>query len=217
MVTKQDDSVEQDSAVVTDEVVTEEISEAVFTPAQLKQMNSMFTSREKKLQKEIATLKAERTVAKEVTTPDAQIKDSRDPEKAELQKQVKQLMQDKAERIEAAKTSSMRSAVSDALLKNGVSPKHLKRAADILIDSDRAVTFDEDGNLQVRVNGYDQDLDEGVKAWAGSDDNKIFLEPRGTVGSGSKNLKGSVRSDNGKAEVTKTQLGDQLIELFSKR
>jgi hypothetical protein len=108
-----------------------------------------------------------------------------DPEKVEMQKQIKLLLDREKERAAELATQKLNSALRDHLTQAGVSPAHLEHAL-AYVSHKGLVKYDEEGNLKMKVNQVDYDIADGSKLWAKSDEAKLYLAPKNAVGSGQK-------------------------------
>jgi hypothetical protein len=135
---------------------------------------------------------------------------------AELEQTNKQIQAERDAERGRARDAHLRQQLSDALVKHGVDATRVRHAVGILIDSEKRVRFDDDGESVVfkdPTDNQDVDLLTGVRSWVKSDDGKFYLPPRGVNGSGDRGA--------GKALQTKQQTGPipsaaDIGELFLK-
>lgn len=81
--------------------------------------------------------------------------------------------------------SQLRSTVKDALLKNNVPSNMVKFAVAHLVDGDKLIKFNEDGELVYADPRFgDFDVEKGIKQFLQSEDGKAFQAPKGAQGSG---------------------------------
>jgi hypothetical protein len=153
----------------------------VSTPISItkEEANALFKSL-RSLEREIKELKAARAEPifeepKKVSSKEI------DNEKIEMQKQLKQVMAERETEKAEQRSLKLQNSLSESLARNGVDPRHLKHA---LTASKEFVKYDEEGNLKMKIGALDYDLEDGVKSWAKSEDNKLFMSPKGAVGSG---------------------------------
>jgi len=103
----------------------------------------------------------------------------------ELRSQVK-ILQDREKAREAVLAEqNLHNTLREQLTQHGVNPKHVDHAIAFL-NQKKLVRTDEDGSYKMKVNQVDYDLNDAVKAWAKTDEAKLYLAPRGTQGSGQK-------------------------------
>ncbi len=122
-----------------------------------------------------------------------------DPELKKLQDQIgsltKQAEDARAERdTERAKVrdATLRQRVGELLAAAGIEGVRARHAIGLLIDSERAVRWSDDGDSIVFRAGDrgDVDLEAGLRTWLKSDDAKLYLPPKGTQGSGDRPANG---------------------------
>jgi hypothetical protein len=103
----------------------------------------------------------------------------------EIKSRLDQSEKEKAAEREAARDLKMRQRVADELVKAGVDPSRTKHALALLVDSEKRVRFDEDGEMIFRdTDNQDVDFSTGLRSWSKSDDAKVFMPARGATGSG---------------------------------
>jgi hypothetical protein len=126
-----------------------------------------------------------------------------------LQKQIadqksatERLQQERDAEKASARDQKLRSALSDSLTKGGIDPTRVRHAVGILVDVEKRVRFaDDDGDeLVFKDSTGDVDLTTGLKGWLKSEDAKIFLPPRGTLGAGDRSQ--GKTTQNGQAAPT---------------
>lgn len=110
----------------------------------------------------------------------------------ELRSQVK-ILQDREKAREAVLAEqSLHNTLREQLTQHGVNPQFVDHAIAYL-NQKKLVRADEDGTYKMKVNQVDYDLNDAVKAWAKTDEAKLYLSPKGTQGSGQT---GPVRSQS---------------------
>lgn len=112
-----------------------------------------------------------------------------DPEKEEMKAQLKQVLAERAQEKAELQSRKLNDSLSDMLVQSGVDSKHVKHAIAFL-KSEHDVKYDEDGTIKMKVGFDDLDLHEAVKSWVKTDEAKLYMSPKGAVGSGQK---GAVR------------------------
>jgi hypothetical protein len=143
-----------------------------------------------------------RGLKKQLDETAAQVRASADREKAAM---------------EAAKATRLRQGVAEMLTKKGFDPARVRLAVGHLIDVDKRVRLDGEGEnerIVIKDTDGDVDLETGVDAWAKTDEAKIYLPPRGSAGSGDR---GGGRRANGagqKTEPTFQDLGEFVSGAF---
>lgn len=100
------------------------------------------------------------------------------------QESAKSKAEAEAERAKSRDTK-LRQQVTEALSSAGVPSHAIKHALASIVDGDKRVRYADDGEtLAFREDSGDVDFKAGLTSWLKSDDAKIFLPPRGSVGSG---------------------------------
>lgn len=94
---------------------------------------------------------------------------------------------------ERAKTreAKLRDRLANELTNHGIDPARTRHAVGFLIDAERRVRWSEDDDNTIVFrdsDGHDLDFATGLKAWAKSEDAKIYMAPRGTQGSGDRGV-----------------------------
>lgn len=161
-------------------------------------VNSAMTSRNKSFEK-----KFEEMMTK-VSVPVESKPEKEEPvSKAEMMAMRKQLAE-YAAKDEATtakeRDQKLRETTKEHLTKIGVPTHLLKGAVATLVDADKLVFLNEDGELKFKSSIGEVDMDQGVKQWSKSTDGKAFLPPKGAQGSGDRSLQ--------KPSPTKTNLSD---------
>jgi hypothetical protein len=132
-------------------------------------------------------------------------------QKAAHDKLLSELAAEKAKAADA----SMRSALRDKLAAHGIEGVRAKHAIASLVDSEKRVRRDDDGQaVFIDTDGQPIDIDTGLKAWAKTEDAKIFLPPTGARGSGGGSGGPPPKQGNGAGEVTATDLGLAFVRDF---
>jgi len=200
-----------------------------------KAITARFTDHQKKLEKHLesfsGTLTGKLEELLKAAVPAPKSTDAADPPKADtdspalrgMMKQLEELKRDNAkiqqerdaERTRA-KDATLRQQLSDALIKNGVDASRVKHAVGILIDSEKRVRFEEDGDSIVFKDNDNTDVDllTGIKSWVKSDDGKFYLPPRGVNGSGDRGAGRAPSTSNNSKTVNAESLGNLLLEEF---
>lgn len=115
------------------------------------------------------------------------------PELRKLQEQItlltRQADEARSERdAERARTRDalLRQRVGDALSGVGIEGVRARHALGLLIDAEKRVRWADDGaSVLFRTDAHDElDLAAGVREWLKTDDAKLYLPPRGALGSG---------------------------------
>jgi hypothetical protein len=104
--------------------------------------------------------------------------------------------------------TTLRTKVAEELSRIGVSsPKH---ALALLVDAEKRIAWGEDERLVWRGDdGSESDLSVGLKSWAKTPDARIYLAPRGTVGSGDRGA--PVNGTPSSKTLTKADVARMLI------
>lgn len=120
---------------------------------------------------------------------------------------------EKAELAAKQKSSRLRDAAKEQLLKNGVGEATIKQALNHLINGEGRIKYADDGETITfhDEDGAEFDLKTGVKAWVKTDEAKIYLPPRGTKGSGHQPGQGG---SGGKSGQQGPRLGSRLADVF---
>lgn len=155
-------------------------------------------------------------------TPEAKGKVEEDPKYKGLEKEIRELRQRAESEATAraaaegkAKDRELRQTLRDQLATIGVDGDRARHAVGFLVDAERRVAWNEDGDALVYKDpdGSEVDLKSGLRAWAKSDESKIYLPPRGTTGSGER--QGGTKQ-NGAAKVSREEIGQALLKtMFS--
>lgn len=153
----------------------------------------------------------------EVEAAPAATKGKIDPEKEELKKQVKLLMDRQAKADAEAAELKLQSTLRENFTKHGIDPRHVDHAI-AYAKHNQLVKYDDDGNVVMKVNQIDMPLQDAVAHWVKTDDAKLYLAPRNVQGSGQR---GPVRAPNTAAPntsiVNKDNVGDMLLDALSKQ
>jgi hypothetical protein len=174
----------------------------------VKLINSAFTARGKDLEKKLTTTmqdalgtlttKLEELAQRAPTPPDpkagAQPVDVENhPAFKGLQRQLAETVAKQRAAEESAKAarskerdSALRTTAATKLADAGIDGTRARAALAMLIDAGHAIRYaDDDGDEIVFADKEGPvDLETGLKSWLKSDDAKLFLPPRGAVGSG---------------------------------
>lgn len=104
---------------------------------------------------------------------------------SELRNELKSSKEEAQREKQAARDAKMRQAVTDALAAHGITGGRAKHAIGHLVDVAKLIKLDDAGQpVMADEFGDPVDLDTGLKAWANTEDAKIYIPPRGTAGSG---------------------------------
>jgi tetrahydromethanopterin S-methyltransferase subunit G len=128
----------------------------------------------------------------------------------EMETQAKQLQAERDQEQARNKDNTLRNRLQEELANSGVETRRIRHAVGLLVDSEKRVHWDEDGNILFRdADGSDIDLTNGVKSWLRTEDGKMYLPPRGTSGSGGRSPGGAgITSKEG--EVNRSELARLL-------
>lgn len=160
------------------------------TQEQLNQALNGFRKSTKKDFDEIKALFSQREEPETTASKPAKGDKAEDLEKTEMKKQIQILLDRQAKADAEAREVKLHASLRDALVQNGVDARYAEHAI-ALTKHKNMVRYDDDGNIVMRVNDIDQPLSDAAKAFAKSEDAKIYLAPRDTRGSGQR---GSVRA-----------------------
>lgn len=208
-------------------VTTEQLNQAItnrFKPFEKKVEDLFAKSGDAILAKLSETIDqrfdALKTQPEKKTDPAPQIEDH--PSFKGLQKQLQDLQKAadtaKAEaEAEKAKTreAKLRQRLGDELAGHGIDPTRAKHAVGYLIDVEKRVRWSEDDADAIvfrDADGQDLDFGTGMKAWAKSEDAKIYMAPRGTQGSGDRGV-GNPRAANPSQGVKPGAIGNWIVGL----
>lgn len=125
------------------------------------------------------------------------------PQYRSMQKQLSEIKNafasSQAKQAEAEARSrdvQLRQQLGEQLSASGIDAARLKHAVGYLVDAEKRVKHGEDGSIVFAdSNGEPLDMATGLKAWVTSDDAKLYLSPRGAVGSGDKNVQAGNRGN----------------------
>jgi hypothetical protein len=109
-----------------------------------------------------------------------------------------------------------RQALGAALASHGIEGAKQRAALALLYTEEKKIRRDDKGGICfVTTQSYGEELislEDGVKAWVGTDDGKSFLPPRGVMGSGTK----ATAANGVKHRMTKQEALLQLIPALQK-
>lgn len=176
------------------------------------------TDLESVVQKSIQAALAGLAQPKEEVEPTTTSRGKPDPEKEELKKQVKMLLERQSQADAEAARLRVHTALRDTFTKHGVDPRHVEHAIAFAQHSNLVKT-DEDGQITMRVNQIDMPLTDAVQHWVKTDDAKLYLAPRGTQGSGQR---GPVRPETqptstSPKQITQDNFGEVVLEGLMER
>lgn len=174
----------------------EAATEPTFT---LKQVEAMMAKKMGGLEKQLAELTGRVPARKETELS----------ETARLKATVRELEADKNSRIAAERDHKVRSSTRDALTSAGVAPHLLDAAEALLVDKQKVVTLEEDGNVSW---GGESSLSDGIKRFMSSQQGKAFLAPKGAAGSGDRRLGGTKGAGDNTIKVTGEDLSEMLLK-----
>lgn len=116
----------------------------------------------------------------------------------EQSNEVKALREENLREKQALREAKMREAVTNALAAHGVTGGRAKHALGYLVDVSKSIVMNEAGQpVMLDEFGDPVDIETGLKAWANTEDAKIYIPPRGTAGSG-----GSQQNNRGAAAAS---------------
>lgn len=126
---------------------------------------------------------------------------------ASLQKTIDLLKKEKEEETNQKRDLQLRNSVKEQLASLNIAPHLQKAAMAVLVDSDRLISYDDNGSLIFKGKYGNQDLSEGLKSWAKTDEAKAFQTPKGAMGSGDR-----VHQNSPPKISNNTELGQLLID-----
>lgn len=142
------------------------------------------------------------------------------PEKAESNSEVAKLKEQLAillkrdeENAARLRDTQLRTSLSDALTKVGVNPAALRHATGFLVDAEKKVRFNDDGELVFNFDNIDYPLEQGIKVWAKSDDAKFYLAPKNPVGSAQAGAVSAGPTKNLNSKPSEEELGAAILGL----
>lgn len=137
----------------------------------------------------------------------------------DLEKSNEEIQQRAAAETAKARDIKLRQTLAEELARNGVDNSRARHAIGYLVDSEKRVRYEDDGEGLVFTDedGTDVDLGAGIRAWAKSDEAKMYLPPRGTVGSGDRPPANGKTNTNGKGPPDKAQAANMLAEVLGIR
>jgi hypothetical protein len=171
-------------------------------------VNAAISSRNKNFEKKFEELMGKLAP----TEPDTKPGEKPSAELSKLQKQLADLQAERESEKEKRRDLELRSSVKEKLSSLGIQPTHIKAAMAVLVDSERSIGYNEDGELVFRTPTGDRDLESGLKAWAKSEEAKLFLPPRGVAGSGEKPAAQQLNRSQGNAPTNREQVGEMLLQ-----
>lgn len=178
------------------------------------ELNAMLNGFRATFKKDLTELKSAlqtlQTPKEEVELAKANKSTTSDPEKAEMQKQIKLLLEREKERDAELASQRLNSALREHLTAAGVDGRHIDHAL-AYVNHKQMVKYDEDGNIKIKVNQVDYDLADGAKLWAKQEDAKLYLAPKGAVGSGQK---GAVQQQGAPVSDQRAKVDQQFNELL---
>lgn len=138
--------------------------------------------------------------------------------KRQMEELTTQLAQQKATADAATKREkdmALRQRSTEALGAIGISDPSRAKAALATLFQDGRIAYDEDGESIIfrDTDGSSLDLPTGVKAWAKSEEAKIFLPPTGARGSGDRPGQGA-QKQTGDQNLSATDLGLAIAREF---
>lgn len=217
----QADSVPQSEQGETDNtpqyVTTEQVNASV---------NSAITARSKKLEaalnvsnqkiQELTDLVSKLASKEEPGTKDVPDVVSRlEAQVAKMSKESDSLKQEKAAEIAKRKDSEKRQAVHDLLAATDIKPETIKFAMSHLIDGEKLISYNNDGELVFQGPDGEMDVKEGIKQWTSTEDGKVFRPAKGIKGSGDTSYKSPRASDKVSLNEEKEKLSQAIRNLIS--
>ena len=131
---------------------------------------------------------------------------------AELQEKFEQSEREKAEERNKARDIAMRQRVADELVKAGVDPSRTRHALALLVDSEKRVKYDDDGEIVFRdLDNQELDFATGLRSWAKSEDAKVFMPARGSTGSGDRRPASRKPASNNGSASLEDEIGESLL------
>jgi len=105
---------------------------------------------------------------------------------AELEDQTRRAQAERDTERARARDVALRQKLSEELARNGIDSRYAKQAIGFLVDAEKRVRWEDDGDAIVfrDADGSEIDLQTGLRSWAKTDDAKIYQSPRGVTGSG---------------------------------
>lgn len=174
--------------------------------ASLSEMMSKF---EEKLK---AVVPAPATTSDEPKVEDSPVYKGMQKKFAELQEKFEQSEREKAEERNKARDVTMRQRVADELVKAGVDPSRTRHALALLVDSEKRVKFDDDGEIVFRdLDNQELDFATGLRSWAKSEDAKVFMPARGATGSGDRRPANRKPASNSGSASLEDEIGESLL------
>jgi hypothetical protein len=133
---------------------------------------------------------------------------------SELQERFEQSEKEKTAERNAARDVRLRQQVADELVKAGVDPSRTRHALALLVDSEKRVKYDDDGEIIFRdLDNQEIDFSTGIRSWTKSDDAKVFMPARGATGSGDRRpVERKTNSNNGNSSIE--EVGMNLLSVL---
>lgn len=133
-------------------------------------------------------------------------------QQSELRNELKALREENLREKQATREAKLRQSVTEALATHGITGGRAKHALGHLVDVSKLIKMSEDGQPYMADEfGDPVDIDTGLKAWANTEDAKIYIPPRGISGSG-----GSNQTSKGGAAAPATPFS-QAAQLLASR
>ncbi len=164
------------------------------------QFNSALTNRTKKLEKEIADLKAaisERLPPKDATQPGDPAAEASQPSISSVQAEVTKLRRENEAEKAKLRATELEATTRHELTQNGVAPAMLDAAMGLLINRRKLIVHDEEGRLVFKDIAGDITVTEGIATWARSQEGRAFLASKNAQGAGSTSISKDKTSDTG--------------------
>lgn len=158
-------------------------------------------------------VEAEKPTAQSVAKdPIAELQASFKRQLREQSNEVKALREENLREKQALREAKMREAVTNALAAHGVTGGRAKHALGYLVDVSKSIVMNEAGQpVMLDEFGDPVDIETGLKAWANTEDAKIYIPPRGTAGSG-----GSQQNNRGAAAASASPFS-QTAQLLAEK
>lgn len=198
-------------------VTTEQVNSAITARSKKLEENNRILLEEVKQMKEMfMTLQQ----SKEVETPlpkkvEPEVVQKLQEQVAKMAKENEKVQQEKQAEVSKRMEQEKRQTVRDLLIANDIRPETVKFAMSHLIDSEKLISYDSDGQLVFNGANGESDLESGIKSWTNSEDGKLFRPSKGIKGSGDKSYKATRPGDKVNLEEEKEKLAIALRNLMS--
>jgi hypothetical protein len=131
---------------------------------------------------------------------------------AELKLANEKVAADAQREREQARDVKLRTRVQDELVKSGVDSARARHALALLVDSEKRIKWEGDGDDLVfrDQDNTEVDLKTGIAAWTKGDDGKHYLPASGASGSGAR-AGGNGRTAPTKGPPTRADIGNAIL------